>query len=126
MSHILSLLREIRRRPGMFIGKPSIIRLGAFLDGYELAAQRLGGKEPDSTFPDFRDWIHERAGSTQSSWEETILQESADDADAQDRFWNLLDEFLALRGTDAAGTRADAGPFPPVPPLSPGTAAKTG
>ena len=114
MSHILSLLQEMRRRrTGMFIGKPSIIRLAAYLRGYEHAAQALGGEDPDSILRDFCDWIHERAGSTQYSWEETILQESKDDADAQERFWKLLDEFLALRGTvfgaDAIG---EASPFP--------------
>ena len=101
MSHMFELLQDMHRRhTGMFIGKPSIIRLAAYLRGYEHAAQEFGGKKPDSILPDFRDWIHERAGSTQYSWEETILQECKDDADAEDRFWKLLDEFLTLRGTE--------------------------
>ena len=126
MSHILSLLRAMRRYPGMYIGKPSLIRLGAYLDGFAHAAQELGGKEPDWFIRDFCDWIHGRAGSTQYSWEETIIQECKDDADAQERFWELLDEFLALRGMDAiTDTRADAGAFPPVPALTPGTVTKS-
>ncbi len=128
MSHVLELLQEMRRRnTGMFIGKPSIIRLRAFLDGYDLAAERLGGKAPDSILPDFCDWIHQRAVSTQHGWEEWILQNSADDADALEKFWKLLDEFLALRGTDTvASRRSEAGALPPVPPLTPGTVTKTG
>ena len=128
MSHMLSLLQEMRRRhTGMFIGKLSIIRLAAYLRGYELAAQRLGGKEPDSIIPDFCDWIHQRFGSTRYSWEETILQQSTDDADAQEQFWKLLDEFLALHKTnDVEGTRSDSVPFPPAPPLATETVTKTG
>lgn len=121
MSHMMTLLGAIRRRPGMYLGKPSISRLGAYLDGYEHAAQEFGGEEPDEILPAFRDWIHERAGSTQYSWEETILQESTDDADAQERFWKLLDEFLALRGTAfASGTPGNVAPFPVAAPTTDG------
>src|SRR4051794_23977042 len=98
MSHMLSLLREMRQRPGMYIGKPSIIRLAAYLRGYDLAAERLGGQQPDAFLTEFRDWVQRRFGSTRQSWEETILQHSADDASAQERLWQLLDEFLAERG----------------------------
>ncbi len=116
MARILSLLAAIRRRPGMYIGKPSLIRLGAYLDGYEHAAQDLAGKEPDSTLMDFCDWIHARAGSTRYSWEETILQESKDDADAQERFWKLLDEFLVAHpeSVSARAIPGDSTPFSPA------------
>jgi hypothetical protein len=122
MSYILSLLRQIRRRPGMYIGKPSVIRLAAYIYGYEHAAEDMGGKEPDLLIHEFRDWIHQRAGSTRDSWEETILNESADDADAQERFWKLLDEFLALRGM----TLSDGGAFPVLPPVTQAAVTKAG
>jgi hypothetical protein len=94
MSQVLSLLSEMRERVGMYLGTPSVTRLAAFLRGYDLAAEKLGGKTPDPFLPAFRDWIHQRFQSNQHSWEETILLHSASEADAMRRFWELLDEFL--------------------------------
>lgn len=100
MSEVLSLLKEMRNRLGMYVGGPSIVRLASFLRGYDLARQRFGGGAADSFLPAFRDWIHERFHSSQHSWEETILLHSANDADAVKCFWELLDEFLQQRPND--------------------------
>jgi hypothetical protein len=125
---MLELLQDMRRRrTGMFIGKPSIIRLAAFLRGYEHAAQQLGGKEPDSILPGFRDWIHARFGSSRHSWEETILRQSADDAEAQENFWKLLDEFLAQREAAPPSEKSGAAGTPSSSTAVPHeTATKTG
>ncbi len=101
MSPMLSLLKEMRGRLGMYLGVSSIIRLAAFLRGYELAAERFGGGH-DPLLSAFRDWIQQRYQSSQRSWEETILLHSADEADAVKRFWQLLDEFLQERSQDTA------------------------
>jgi hypothetical protein len=94
MSQILPLLYEMRGRQGMYLGVPSLIRLASFLRGYDLAAERLGGRAPDPFLPAFRDWVHKRFRSNQRSWEETILLHSANEAEAVKQFWELLDEFL--------------------------------
>ncbi|HZY86767.1 MAG TPA: hypothetical protein VFE78_18180 [Gemmataceae bacterium] len=115
MGHVLTLLQEMRRRPGMYLGVPSITRLAAYLRGYDHAAERLGGKSPDPFLAEFRDWIHKRFGSNRQSWEDTILQHSAGEAEAQERFWQLLDEFLTKRELPAGRPEApDTGPFPPA------------
>lgn len=92
MSPVLPLLTEMRGRLAMYLGASSLVRLAAFLRGYDLAAERFGGSR-DPFLSEFRDWIHERFGSSQHSWEETILLQSANDAEAVQRFWELLDEF---------------------------------
>jgi hypothetical protein len=84
----------MRGRLGMYIGTPSLTRLAAFLRGYEHALQAHGISGADEFLPDFRDWIHKRFGSSQRSWEETIVLHSADEAEAMKRFWELLDEYL--------------------------------
>lgn len=94
MNGVLSLLTEMRGRLGMYVGSSSIVRLAAFLRGYELAMQRYGSGIVDPFLPAFRDWIHQRFQSSQHSWEDTILLHSADEADAVRRFWELLDEFV--------------------------------
>ena len=94
MPEVLTLLKEIRGRLGMYVGASSIVRLAAFLRGYELAMEKFGGGAADPFLPAFRDWIHHRFQSSQHSWEDTILLHSADEADAVKRFWELLDEFV--------------------------------
>lgn len=103
MSEVLSLLKEMRGRLGMYLGVSSIVHLASFLRGYELAVEKFAGKR-DPFLPAFRDWIHQRFQSSQHSWEETILVHSADDADAVKRFWGLLDEFLKERQANTAMT----------------------
>ena len=125
MPYILALLHEIRRRPGMFIGKPSLTLLAPFLDGYALAAERLGGEETDPLLPDFRDWVLARFGGTRYGWAETILRQSADDANALDNFWKLLDEFLARSAAGDPQKPGDAGPLAPSAPASHETPSKT-
>lgn len=93
MNGLLPLLTEMRGRLGMYLGVSSIVRLAAFLRGYEMAMERFGSGTAGSFLPAFRDWIHQRFQSCQHSWEDTILLHSADEADAVKRFWELLDEF---------------------------------
>jgi hypothetical protein len=88
----------------MYIGTPSVIRLAAFVHGYDYAAERLGGGGPDPFLSEFRDWIHARFRSTQHSWEDTIRLHSADEAEAFKRFWELLDTFLQERVNGAKTT----------------------
>ena len=97
MSHILALLKEVRARPGMYIGAASLTRLAAFLRGFELAAERFGSAKPDDFLQDFRDWIHQRCGMATLSWEDTILKQSTGEADGLKRFWDFLDEYLVQR-----------------------------
>jgi hypothetical protein len=40
--YFFDLLQRIKQRPGMYLGKCSITRLRAFLDGYETARAELG------------------------------------------------------------------------------------
>jgi hypothetical protein len=93
MSDTLSLLKEMRGRLGMYVGSTSLTKLAAFLRGYDYAAVRLGTRAPDPFLAGFRDWIHQRYQSSSRSWEDTILSQSADEADAVGRFWELLDEY---------------------------------
>lgn len=123
MLSVPALLNEIRRRPGMFLGGPSLVRLAPFVNGYALALDRMRIDSRYALMADFRDWIQARYRSTQASWDALILQNSKDDADAFDRFWLLLDEFLAAHPRHAATT-----PFAPSEPASasPAPSAATG
>ncbi len=96
MLSVPALLNEIRRRPGMFLGRASLVRLVPFVDGYALAIDRMKSDSRYVLMAEFRDWIQARYGSTKVAWETLILQDSKDDAAAFDHFWRLMDEFLVL------------------------------
>jgi hypothetical protein len=99
VNHLIDLLAEIRRRPGMYIGAESITKLAAFLDGYHYAAYKLAGVSKDSLFTEFKDWIRTRFKiSTSQGWANIILFYSNDESSALGRFWDLLDEFLIEKG----------------------------
>ena len=93
MSPVLDLLQRIRGRLGMYIGKQSLIRLAAFLHGYEF--RLIETKDQGDPFlANFRDWIYQRYQTTAMSWEDAIVSHSPNDEAAVGHFWKLLDEFL--------------------------------
>lgn len=96
MSQMLALLNEVRsHRLAMYIGTVSLGKFADFLRGYEHAVYRLMPLEKDVFLAEFSDWIYRRFQMTENiSWERLILKHSADEADAVNRFWEFLDEFL--------------------------------
>ncbi|NJR52597.1 MAG: hypothetical protein HC780_26525 [Leptolyngbyaceae cyanobacterium CSU_1_3] len=96
MSDFYELLRKIQQRPAMYLGKRSLGHLHAFLEGYLLA--RREAKMPltkgEEDFEFFQEWIEQRFGQPNTqSWSHIILFYSEDEADALNRFFELLEEF---------------------------------
>lgn len=98
----------IAKRPGMFTGRTSYERMAQFLSGYDLGAQRAGGRGLDGV----REWLLTRLGRSSSLvWTAIVLQlvfPGQDRYDAEDltpeqdeqalkALFDLLDEFLAER-----------------------------
>ena len=108
MANVLSLLKEMRGRLGMYVGDTSLTKLAAFVRGYDYALEKLAPGESDRFLAEFRDWIHQRFQSSQRSWEETILLHSRDEADAVRHFWELLDEFQMERNGQPASSEVAA------------------
>ena len=96
MAHMLCLLDEMRGRLGMFLGSTSLTKLAAFLRGYDYALEKCGGGS-DPFLAAFRDWIQRRYQITSRSWENVVLDHSADEVDAVRLFWELLAEFRQTR-----------------------------
>ena len=96
--YFFDLLQRIKQRPGMYLGKCSITRLRAFLDGYETARAELGfpDTEQQQQLDGFQEWIQERYQITSThGWDSIILFFSVDEKDALDKFFKLLEEFLS-------------------------------
>lgn len=99
MITIYQLIDRIQKRPGMYLGKPSITRLKSFLDGYMGARQDLGFPltEEEEKFNRFTEWIQVRFKITSShSWADIILFYSGDEKEALNQFFELFAQFMTI------------------------------
>ncbi len=73
--YLYELLAKIRKRPGMFLGTPSIIRLNMLLTGYSLARLELGLEETkeEREFSHFQEWIEEKYQSKSTEGWDTLI-----------------------------------------------------
>ena len=94
--YLYEMLQRIQQRPGMFLGKPSITRLKSFLDGYIASRQdlSLATTQEEIEFDKFQTWVQERFQIESShGWDSIILFYSADEKDALNNFFELLEKF---------------------------------
>jgi cytochrome P450 len=97
---IYELLQKIRKRPDLYLGKPSLEHLQVFLDGYTFARRQLNLPltEQEQEFEKFQIWIEHKFNLPDTqSWTKIILFYSANERDALQRFFELLDEFIQER-----------------------------
>ncbi|MGK7926248.1 MAG: hypothetical protein AB4290_13560 [Spirulina sp.] len=90
------LIQNIKQRPGMYLGQPSITRLRIFLMGYGMARGDLGISltEQEKQFAGFQKWIEQKYQSnTTEGWHRIILSQVQDEKLALDLFFELLEEF---------------------------------
>lgn len=93
----VDLIRKVQKRSAMYLGKPSISSLGAFLSGYKLARHELdiSSTPEEENFSRFQAWIQKKFRiSTGQSWEQIILFYSEDENSELNEFFKLFDEFL--------------------------------
>jgi hypothetical protein len=95
---IFYIVAEIRRRPAMYLGKPSIHHLRCYLDGFfhgksfQIKDAHLFGK--------FTNWIEAKYEVTSTQgWAKIIEFWSTDEINALENFFILLDEFQANKRT---------------------------
>jgi hypothetical protein len=101
MSPIVDLLRKMRSRPALYIGGDSLVKLAAFLRGYSYALDQHSSMKTHQFLDRFREWVANRFSVTISqSWENIIQFQSADEKEAMQMFWRLLDEYLAQQETE--------------------------
>jgi hypothetical protein len=94
----------------MYIGRPSLTRLAFFLYGYDHALREFSPSKADTFLSDFSDWIHEKfKPGIARGWEQVIDFNSADEANAVEHFWRLLDEFVEVQRTSKGGPSNSCG-----------------
>ncbi|MEH2077664.1 MAG: hypothetical protein V7K57_25240 [Nostoc sp.] len=88
---------NIKKRPGMFLGRSSITRLDMLLRGYSFARREVGvpPTEPERKFEGFQSWIEDKYGiNSGQSWSKIILFYSVDEHEALEKFFELFEEYL--------------------------------
>ena len=96
MDRVYDIVQKVKDKPNVYLGRPSIMCLQAFLSGYNVAQYQLGEplNDPDC-FDGFQEWIQEKFKINSSqSWANIILFYSEDERDALRQFFELFDEFV--------------------------------
>lgn len=94
MLDLYDLIRNIQKRPAIYLGQPSIDHLKTFLAGYFFARHQLGQPESlqEQHFTDFQSWIQRRFKIESSQlWDKIILFFSQDEQKALTQFFELFE-----------------------------------
>jgi hypothetical protein len=105
MLDLYGLIRNIQKRPAMYLGQPSISHLRTFLSGYFFARHQLGQPETEQEkqFSTFQDWVQQHFKVTSSqSWDKIILFFSQDEQKALELFFKLFDEFSSTASNQSS------------------------
>jgi hypothetical protein len=111
MGEYYHLLEQIREKPSLYIGAPSISNLFMFLQGYHFARQQLHAPMSAQVreFQEFQPWLQKRLGvKTSRSWSQLILCYATDERDAFARFFELFHEFLQSKDQQPAVQPVDS------------------
>ncbi len=92
-------LQTMRHRPAMFLSPVSVSAFWHFILGYGLGQGSVSteAKNPFTLPSDFHDWVAYRLHffESTSGWHNMIIERLGDGPHALDRFFSLLDEYLA-------------------------------
>lgn len=92
---IIDLLFMIKKRPGAYIGKRSIVKLKSFLDGYCCALIYENINYNLDIYYSFNEWLAERYNiNSVVLWDTYLVQKTKDEALSFDLFFEELEIFL--------------------------------
>ncbi|WP_017303312.1 hypothetical protein [Spirulina subsalsa] len=98
--YLYDLLERIKKRPGMYLGRVSLIRLKMLLLGYSMSREELGLEltQQEKQFSQFQNWIQEKYNVNSSEgWENIILSQVNDERLAFELFFELFEQFSLAR-----------------------------
>jgi hypothetical protein len=97
VSVLPSLLQELRKKSGLYIGRESLSLLAAFLDGY-CFAEGPEAAAIEKSLDGFQDWIASRYRiASPHRWSSIISFYEPIESDAFHRFFDLLEQFHASK-----------------------------
>lgn len=102
MNKLYQLLKKIEKRPGLYLGRPSMFRLGYFLSGYIFCCEENSEVyHDDKIFKGFQEYIENKyqGRKTTAHWSQILIKVYGDEG-AFKQFFMELDSFL---GRDHSG-----------------------
>lgn len=94
IDEIRDLLKQIRLRPGLYLGGRSLPALAAFLDGYVTGRRRGDPTFVEAPLGSFQDWVAARFGiRTSHGWRKIIEFYAMEEGEAFELFWDLFAQF---------------------------------
>ena len=112
MVDLYDLIRNIQKRPAMYLGGTSISNLRTFLAGYCFARRQLGipQSQQEQQFSKFQAWIQHKFNlPADRTWDRIILFLSQDEHAALDQFFKLFDEFTQTESLNVQSNNLMAG-----------------
>jgi hypothetical protein len=100
MLDLYDLIRNIEKRPTMYLGQADLTHLGAFLAGYFFARRQSGipETEQEQQFSEFQAWVEQKFNvSYNQPWEKIIRFFSPDETTAIQQFFVLFNEFTEVQ-----------------------------
>ncbi len=95
MDKLIMFLNKIKEKPELYIGKPSLERLSAFINGYLYCKHELYDKSYTKFELDFQEYIQEFYDIQYTqSWDCIIEFFSVSKEEAFYKFYKHLEEFL--------------------------------
>lgn len=97
------MLEMIQKRPGLYLGSPSVLHLNSYLKGYFLAKSEMGidSSLEEVEFDNFQEWIQKKFEiRSNQSWANIIFFYSVSEQNSLDNFFELLEEFKSSRRND--------------------------
>lgn len=96
MLDLYDLIRNIQKRPAMYLGKVTIANLRTFIAGYSFARRQMQIPQTsqEQEFSNFQTWIQQKYNvAYNQTWDQIILFFSKDENTAFEEFFKLFDEF---------------------------------
>ncbi len=100
MLDLYDLIRNIQKRPAMYLGQADLTHLGAFLAGYFFARRQSGIPETqqEKEFAEFQNWVEKKFNVNYSQpWEKIIRFFSPDETTSLQQFFVLFQEFTEFQ-----------------------------
>jgi hypothetical protein len=95
LNELYELLKKIKDKPGLYLGKKSLERLHSFLSGYVVCLYDRCNEPCPVLLSGFQEYVQKKYNiASTHSCERIIDFYSTSDEEAFDKYFDLLDEFL--------------------------------